>query len=264
MSMAKVIRPGAIIAFTVSAMAIMVLSGCTSSTESALSPSSSTAAEESTVAAISPGAATGDDLKIVEKLPPPLNTNQGADELVAENDLLLVDVFQVNELDREVRVDSRGRISLALIGAVDAKGKTIPELESEIEKRYATNYLQNPEVSVFMKESAGQRITIDGAVRKPGIYGVTSTTTLLQVIALAGGFQEIADEGKLYVYRDFEGRKLVANYDVKDIREGKNADPRIYGGDVIVSFQSGAKVAARNLRQALGLASGALSVATPF
>lgn len=263
MSMAKVIRPGAIIAFTVSAMAIMVLSGCTSSTESALSPQTSTADEESTVVASSPGAASG-DLKIVDKLPPPLNTNQGADELVAENDLLLVDVFQVNELDREVRVDSRGRIALALIGAVDAKGKTIPELESEIEKRYATNYLQNPEVSVFMKESAGQRITIDGAVRKPGIYGVTSTTTLLQVIALAGGFQEIADEGKLYVYRDFEGRKLVANYDVKDIREGKNADPRIYGGDVIVSFQSGAKVAARNLRQALGLASGALSVATPF
>jgi polysaccharide biosynthesis/export protein len=201
------------------------------------------------------------DLQIVDRLPPPNDTNQGEDEPIAENDLLEIDVFQVNDLDRTVRVDPRGKIDLALIDEIDAAGKTIPELEKEIEQRYGAKYLQNPDVSVFMKESAGQRVTIDGEVNKPGIYPVSSGSTLLQTIAQAGGFQEIADETKVYVYRQFGDKKLVANYNVKLIREAKKRDPRIYGGDVIVSFTSDAKVAARNLRQALGSAASAAVLA---
>jgi polysaccharide biosynthesis/export protein len=211
-----------------------------------------------------PGTEQQDDLEIVANLPPPNNTNQGTDQLIAENDLLEVDIFEVNELDRTVQVDSRGNISLALIGAIEAKGRTIPELESAIEKKYGAQYLQNPEVSVFMKESSGQRITIDGTVSKPGIYAVNSNTTLLQIIALAGGFQEIADDTKLYVFRQYGEKKLVTNFNVKEIRAGKQRDPRIFGGDIIVSFPSGAKIASRNLREALGIATGALRIATPL
>jgi polysaccharide export outer membrane protein len=212
----------------------------------------------STIAAASTFAGHSGDLEIVDTLPPPPQTNDGADEFIAENDLIEVDVFQVDDLDRTVRVDSRGRISLALIGALDARGKTLPALESEIEAKYAANYLQTPEISLFMKESAGQRVTVDGSVVKPGIYPVSSTTTLLQLIAQAGGFREIADERKLYVFRQIGPRKLVANYSVADIRAGRTADPKIFGGDVVVSFESTAKVAARNLREALGIASSAV------
>ncbi len=236
-----------------------VLSGCVSeSTSSAMpgSPDNEFAAKGSV--------ANSDDLDIVANLPAPPQTNSGTDDIVAENDLLEVDVFQVNDLDRTVRVDSKGRISLALIGEVQAKGKTIPQIESEIESKYGAKYLQSPDVSVFMKESAGQRVTVDGAVIKPGIYPVSSTTTLLQVLALAGGLQEIADETKLYVFRQIGERKLVANYSIKDIRAGKKGDPRIFGSDVIVSFQSGAKVAGKNLRDALGIASGAARLAVPL
>lgn len=222
-----------------------------------LSSVANTASNTSSYASEAPVGTRDGDLEVVASLPAPAATNNGRDELIAENDLLEVDVFQVDELDRTVRVDSNGRISLALIGTLDAKGKTIPQLESEIEAKYASNYLQNPEVSLFMKESAGQRVTVDGSVNKPGIYQVTSTTTLLQIIAEAGGFREIADEKKVYVFRQFGDRKLVANYSVADIRTGKKPDPRIFGGDVIVSFDSSAKVAARNLREALGLASSA-------
>lgn len=243
-------------------VAAALLHGCADSSSTSALSSSGRAAESGGVEA-RPGARDG-DLEIVSSLPPPPQTNNGQDELIAENDLLEVDVFQVDELDRTVRVDAGGRISLALIGAVDARGKTIAQLESEIETRYKANYLQNPEVSVFMKESAGQRITVDGSVMKPGIYPVASTSTLLQVVAQAGGLQDIADETKLYVFRDIGGRKLVANFSVKDIRAGKTADPRIFGGDVVVSFQSGAKVAARNLREALGIASGAARLAVPL
>lgn len=225
-------------------------------------------ASNNSAADLQSGTATGTvaykDLQIVPRLPPPPNTNQGADDLIAENDLLEIQVFQVDELNRTVRVDSNGRINLALIGYVDAKGKTIPQLEAEIEKRYGAKYLQHPDVTVFMKESAGQRVTIDGKVRTPGIYPVSSTSTLMQVIAQAGGFGDTADESKIYVFRDFNGKKLVANYNVARIREGKQPDPRIYGGDVIISFESGTKVAAQNLRQALGIASSATFLATTF
>ena len=83
-------------------------------------------------------------------------------------------------------------------------------------------------------------------------------------MAQAGGFAELADESKVYVYRTYPNGKKVANYSVADIRKGTIRDPRIYGGDVIVAFQSGTKVATKNLREALGIASSVARVATPF
>jgi len=232
----------------------LFMTGCTSS-----SSSPDLAAGISTSSSKEAG-----DLRVVEVLPPPANTNNGTDVLISENDLLEVDVFQVDELDKEVRVDPSGKISLALIGPVNAAGKTIQQLEKEIERQYGVKYLQNPEVSVFMKESAGQRITMDGAFVKPGIYASSSNTTLLQAVALAGGLTRLADEKKLFVYRQVGELKYVANYSVADIRSGKKSDPRIYGSDVVISFDSSAKIAAENLRQALGIATSATRLAAPI
>ena len=102
---------------------------------------------------------------------------------------------------------------------------------------------------------------MDGAFIKPGIYDSSSNTTLLQATALAGGLSTIGDERKLYVYREVGGQKYVANYSLKDVREGKKPDPRIYGGDIVIAFQSGAKIAAQNLREALGMAVNASRLA---
>ncbi|MBW8636193.1 polysaccharide export protein [Hoeflea sp. WL0058] len=201
--------------------------------------------------------ATDGNLKVVKVLPPPPNTNSGADELISASDLLEVDVFQVDDLDRTVRVDSNGKISLPLIGAVEVAGKTVPSAEAEIERIYGAKYLQSPEVTIFMTESAGQRVTMDGEFSKPGIYPVTSNMTLVQSFALAGGLSNIADDSKVYVFRKFGDKTLVANYSIKSIRAGKQPDPRIYGGDVVVSFTSAGKVAAKNLREALGIATSA-------
>ena len=202
------------------------------------------------------------DLQLVSRLPAPVGTNQGRDVPIARDDLLKIDVFQVDELDRTVRVDSNGRISLALIGMVDAAGKTVPELEHDIEKIYGVKYLQNPEVSVFVQESAGQQVTVNGAVRSPGIYPISSTATLLQVIAQAGDLAEIADTSKVYVFREVGNGKFVANFDIGEIRSGQRPDPRIFGGDVVVSFSSGTKIAMKNLREALGMATNVARIAT--
>ena len=204
------------------------------------------------------------DLRVVDKLPPPQNTREGADQLIAENDVLEIDVFLVNELDRTVRVDSNGNIAMPLIGMIKAAGKTIPVVEKEMEIKYNTKYLQSPDITIYMKESAGQRVTMDGEFNKPGIYPTSSNSTLLQLVALAGGLSKISDEKKLFVFRQYETQKLVANYSIKAIRAGENRDPQLYGGDVVVAFTSKSKIAAQNLREALGIATSATRLAVPF
>ena len=138
---------------------------------------------------------TRDTAAAGSSLPAPDTTSasgayQGAtDYRVGAQDLLAISVFGVQDLTKEVRVNSNGQISLPLIGAVMAGGRTIPELEAELARKYSEGYLQKPQVSVFVKEFISQRATLEGAVVKPGIYPITGKTTLLQAIAVAGECQ---------------------------------------------------------------------------
>ena len=240
--------------FTLLGVALLVLSGC-NNTAGVL--------KVGDASSNSVGARSG-NLRVVRVLPPPQNTRQGADQLISENDLLEIDVFQVDDLDRTVRVDSNGRITMPLIGAIQAAGKTIPTVEQELERIYGAKYLQSPEITVFMKESSGQRMTLDGQFNRPGIYPTTTSSSLLQAVAQASGFTPLADETKVYVFRQIGQTKLVANYSIKDIRNGKKRDPRLFGGDVVVAFTSSSKVAINNLKSALGLASSAARLAVPL
>lgn len=172
---------------------------------------------------------------------------QGAtDYRVGAQDLLAISVFGVQDLTKEVRVNSNGQISLPLIGAVMAGGRTIPELEAELAKKYAEGYLQKPQVSVFVKEFTSQRVTLEGAVAKPGIYPITGKTTLLQAIALAGGVDDrTADLGGIVLMRQVDGKRMAAAYDLRQVRKGVVDDPLIYGDDIIVVEQSASKTALR-------------------
>ncbi|TKB31461.1 MAG: polysaccharide export protein, partial [Mesorhizobium sp.] len=109
--------------------------------------------------------------------------------------------------------------------------------------------------------SIGQRITVDGEVNKAGIYPVSSNSSLIDAIALAGGFNTIGDAKKVFVYRNIGPNTLVANYNMEQIRGGKSLNPRIYGGDKIVVFASKSKIAMGNLKDALGIASSAARIA---
>ena len=240
------------------ALVVLAAAGC-SSTET---PTSAAGMSAQDVLALqgSAGAQSG-ELRVVRDLPPPSNTLDGLEQPLAPNDILVVDVFQADSLDRTVQIDSAGRISLPLIGTVQAAGKSVRVLEKELEEAYGRNYLQDPDITIFLKESFGQRVTIDGEVVKAGVYPVSSSSTLMETIALAGGFRAIADQSKVYVYRDIAGQKLVANFDVAEIRTGRKPNPRIYGGDVIIVFTSQTKVAMQNLKEALGIATSASRLA---
>jgi polysaccharide export outer membrane protein len=174
----------------------------------------------------------------------------GASEYrVGAQDLLEISVFQVNELNRTVRVNSNGQISLPLVGMVVAGGKTVQELEAEIAGKLSETYLQDPQVSVFVKEFTSQRVTLEGAVRKPGIYPVTGRTSLLQAIAQAEGVTELANLDGVVVFRTVEGQKMAAVFSLNQIRAGDAEDPQIYGDDIIVVDQSGGKTGLRNILQ---------------
>lgn len=237
----------------------LAISGCTSTSSTATSPTSVDALQlTSSSAPLSGGGA----LKVVKDLPAPQNTQNGSEQPLSPNDVLEVNVFQVDNLNRTVQVDASGQISLPLIGTITAAGKTVRQLEKEIEAAYGAKYLQSPDVTIFVKESIGQRITVDGEVNKAGIYPVSSNASLIDAVALAGGFNAIGDAGKVFVYRNIGQNTLVANYNVEEIRAGKSRNPRIYGGDKVVVFASKSKIALNNLKDALGLASNAVRIGT--
>lgn len=234
---------------------LLLLAGCSST--------ANTGAVPSDVLSLQTGAAATADgsLQLVRTLPAPPGTNDGSEQLLFPNDVLEINIFQAPTLNRTVQVDSAGRVSMPLIGIIQATRKSVRQLEQELEQAYGKSYLQSPDITVFLKESAGSRVTIDGEVTKPGLYPVTANAMLLDAIAMAGGFRDIADQSKVYVFRNIGERQMVANYSVADIRSGKLANPRIYGGDVVMVFTSQSRVAINNLKEALGMAANASRLA---
>jgi polysaccharide export outer membrane protein len=174
-----------------------------------------------------------------------------SDYRVGPQDLIEISVFQVPDLSRAVRVNSGGQISLPLIGVVQAGGQTVQELEKTLAAKLSEKFLQNPQVTVFVKEFASQRLTMEGAIAKPGIYPITGRTTLLQAIAMGGGLDKLADLHGIVIFRQIGGKKMGAVFDLKNIRSGVDEDPLVYGDDIIVVEQSGSKTALRRFIEAM-------------
>ena len=190
-------------------------------------------------------------------MPPPDKVAVGGDAgatdyRVQPLDVLDISVFQVPDLTKTVEVSSSGQISLPLIGAVAVAGKSVSGVETEIAAKLRANYLQAPQVSVFVKESANSRVTVDGAVKNPGVYPVKGQITLLQALATAGGIDlSIADRQGIIVLRKIGGRVQAAKFDYSAISIGKASDPAVYPGDVIKVDQCGMRAAFKGLRQSI-------------
>jgi polysaccharide export outer membrane protein len=117
------------------------------------------------------------------------------DYKIGPEDLLEISVFEDEKLNKTVRVSSQGNINFPLLGVLKVKGLTASELEREIRDLLAEKYFQDPNVSVFIKEYRNQRISIIGAVEKPGVYEVSGQKTILDLLAISGGLKE--DAGQL-------------------------------------------------------------------
>jgi polysaccharide export outer membrane protein len=154
--------------------------------------------------------------------------------LIGPLDTIQVDVFNVPDLSREMQVDASGRIAMPLAGTIDARGKTAAELASAIDAGLRARYVRNPEVTVNIKSSVSQVVTIDGQVVEPGLYPVTNQMTLMRVIASAKGLSEFARQDDVVILRTVGNQKMAGLYNVADIRRGAYDDPAIFANDVIV------------------------------
>lgn len=159
----------------------------------------------------------------------------GTDYTIGPNDLIDIEVYGVPDLKRSVRVNSSGLVSLPLVGPVSVGGLTAQEAEKRLQQVYGEKYLQNPQISVFIKEFTTQRVTVEGAVARPGVYPFTGQLTLLRTMALVGGGGSMARLDEVMVYRKAsDGRMETLTYNMEKIREGAEPDPLIYAEDVVV------------------------------
>lgn len=149
------------------------------------------------------------------------------DYVIGLDDLLVINVWKEAEISRSVPVRPDGKISLPLIGDLRASGRTVVELQDDI-KQHLLAYLSNPTVTVIVQEAKSQKFNILGEVEHPGCYALSRSLTVLDAIAIAGGFRGFAKTGKIYVLRanaDGSHTRLAFNY--KEVIKGRNLSQNV-------------------------------------
>jgi polysaccharide biosynthesis/export protein len=147
--------------------------------------------------------------------------------VVGADDVLSINVWKEPDVSRSVTVRSDGKISLPLVGELQAGGQTPRQLEQDITKRLQS-YISEPEVTVIVTESKSQRINILGMVARPGTYMLTGSATILDAIAMAGGFKDFAKKKSIYVLRagpDGTQKRIPFNYN--EVIKGVNPEQNI-------------------------------------
>jgi polysaccharide biosynthesis/export protein len=240
---------------TVFAMTLMLLgillSGCPSGS-SVDSGSAGTFTEAGGNQAVGGTAAANAQKIFAQNASAPANTDSD-DYKIAPLDVVDITVLGVTELNRTVQVSTSGMITLPLIKSVKAGGLNTAQLEREIARKLEAAYLQSPQVSVFIKEYNSQRITVDGAVNKPGIYPTTGKVSLLQAIALAEGLNAVADPSGILLFRTVNNKRMAARFDLKQIRTGKVNDPALQAGDIVMVDDSATRTTLRDIKEVLPL-----------
>jgi polysaccharide export outer membrane protein len=156
--------------------------------------------------------------------------------VIGNDDILAINVWKETEISRSVPVRSDGKISLPLVGEVQAGGKTPRALKAEIAEKLKS-YISEPEVTVIVQETRSKKFNVLGQVARPGSYPLTNSLTVLDGLALAGGFRDFAKKKSIYVLRhkaDGTQQRLPFNY--KEVISGKNGEQnvRLEPGDTVV------------------------------
>jgi polysaccharide export outer membrane protein len=163
------------------------------------------------------------------------------DYRLAAADLISITVYQDKDLDRKVRINTDGTVSLPLIGSVHIGGMTLLDAQASIETKFS-QYLVNPQVSLFIEEYGNKTIFVMGEVTKPGSYPIPteSRMTVLEAISTAGGFTPIAAQERTRVLRYVNGANVTYNVNTKDITQQgqKDKDMVLEPNDIVYVPQS--------------------------
>lgn len=183
-------------------------------------------------------------------MPAPSNDAPAADYRIGPLDVLKITVFQEEDLSlEEVPVDASGNILFPLVGQIQVSGKTSSELAIDIADKLGDRYLVDPQVSIIVSKSASQKVTVEGAVVKPGVFKIEGQTTLLQAVALAEGPRPTAKISEVIIFRRKGDEVYAARFDLGKIRVGAQQNPEILGNDIVVVGNSFAKALFRDFIQ---------------
>jgi len=155
--------------------------------------------------------------------------------LIGPEDVLSIVYWRDKEMTTDVIVRPDGKISLPLLNEIQAAGLTPAELHDRIVEQ-STRFLEDPNLTVVIKQINSRKVFITGEVVKPGPYSLTAPTTVLQLIALAGGLKEYAKSHKIVIVRIENGRITAYPFNYKEVTSRKNLRQNIElkPGDTVV------------------------------
>jgi polysaccharide export outer membrane protein len=150
---------------------------------------------------------------------------------IGPEDLLFVRVWREPDFTLPVTVRPDGKITMPLIGEVEAAGETPVQLTSAL-KKLLTQYLNSPDVSVFVTEVRSRKFYIDGEVNRPGWFPLVTPTSVLEALSRGGGFREFANTKNIRVLRGDQ----ILRFNYKEVTNAKHLDQNIEveNGDHII------------------------------
>ncbi|MHB8624141.1 MAG: polysaccharide biosynthesis/export family protein [Sulfuricaulis sp.] len=155
---------------------------------------------------------------------------------IQPGDILNIDVWKEQDLQREVTVRPDGGLNFPLVGDIDTAGKTTTELQKEITTKLV-KFVPDPVVTVSVKQSLGNMIYVAGKVNKPGNFVANRDTDVMQALSMAGGLTPYASENKIKILRrDEHGVLKSIPFKYSEVEKGVNLEQDIIlqGGDVVV------------------------------
>lgn len=155
--------------------------------------------------------------------------------VIGADDVLSIVFWREKDMSSEVTVRPDGRVTLPLLNDIVAAGLTPEQLRDNVAAA-AKKFVEDPNPTVIVKEINSRRVFITGQVEKSGPYPLNSTTTLLQLIAMAGGLREFAQGKNITLLRHENGRQVVYSFNYRDVLNRKNLDQNIElkPGDTVV------------------------------
>ncbi len=150
-----------------------------------------------------------------------------ANFVIGNDDMLAINVWKEPDISRSIPVRSDGKISLPLIGEVQAAGLTPLKLEQDIASKLQ-NFISQPEVTVMVQQINSQKFNVLGQVAHPGTYVIANSPTVLDAIALAGGFRDFAKQKSVYVLRqNADGSQTRLPFNYKDVVKGQHTEQNV-------------------------------------
>ena len=155
--------------------------------------------------------------------------------VIGAEDILTIVYWKDKDMTTEAQVRPDGRIALPLLNDVHAAGLTPEQLREKLTEE-SKKYMEDPNITVVVRQINSRKVFITGEVNKPGPYPLTSQTSVMQLLAMAGGLREYANSKKIVIMRTENGKQISLMFNYKDVIAGKNLKQNVElkPGDTVV------------------------------